>query len=47
VERILAMTSGVTRTHRPATLADLDALSALIQAAIVELQRPFLDRKAL
>jgi GNAT superfamily N-acetyltransferase len=37
------MRSAVTRTHRPATLADLDALSALIQAAIVELQRPFLD----
>jgi GNAT superfamily N-acetyltransferase len=33
----------VTRTHRLATLADLDALSPLIQAAISELQRPFLD----
>lgn len=30
-------------THRLATLADLDALRALMDAAISDLQRPFLD----
>jgi GNAT superfamily N-acetyltransferase len=35
----------VTRTHRLATLTDLDALSRVIQAAIAELQRPFLDER--
>lgn len=30
-------------THRPARLADLDALTALMDAAISELQAPFLD----
>ncbi len=30
-------------THRIATLADVDALRALMEAAIAELQKPFLD----
>ena len=34
-------------THRPATHADLSALTALMNRSIEELQRPFLDRSTL
>jgi GNAT superfamily N-acetyltransferase len=35
----------VTLTHRLARPADLEALSALMEAAISELQKPFLDQR--
>jgi len=34
-----------TLTHRPAELSDLDALECLMDAAISELQKPFLDEE--
>ena len=36
---------GVRLTHRPATRADLNALRAVMDAAITELQKPFLDSR--
>ncbi len=44
LEGVSEMT-GVSLTHRLATLADLGALRTLMDAAIAELQKPFLDSR--